>query len=163
MNFEPLVFGRHGALISKNLQHVTAGSCSALALIVDHDLGFLMWLGEVFVEAGCQAVPALQCRQALALAKQLKPPITILVLNPELAGAARAVKLLVAANPAMQIVFIRSATVDPDAGGINYGSQDSIHSIGIRARFSLERPSPWEPISRQRWVAKIRKMLAQRC
>ncbi len=120
-----------------------------------------MWLGEVFVEAGCQAVPALHCRQALALAKQLKPPITILVLNPELAGAARAVKLLVAANPAMQIAFIRSATVDPDAGGINYGSQDSLHSIGIRARFLLERPSPWEPISRPRWVAKIRKMLAQ--
>ncbi len=165
MNSEPLACGQHGALRSEivDLQHVTAGSCSALALIVDHDLGFLMWLGEVFVEAGCQAVPALHCRQALSLAKRLKPPITTLVLNPELPGAARALKLLLAANPGMQVVFIRPSTAEPGEGGMHYRGPDGIHFFGTPVRSSLARPSSWEPISRARWVAKIRRMLARCC
>src|ERR1700733_182860 len=63
---------------------VTAHSCSARALIVDHDLGFLMWLGELFAELGCQAVPAFNCRQALALIERFDLSLTILVINPEL-------------------------------------------------------------------------------
>jgi hypothetical protein len=165
MNSEPLAWGPPGALrfeIVKR-QHVTAGSCSTLALIVDNDLGFLMWLGEVFAEAGCQAVPALHCRQALTLAKRVNSPITTLVLNPELPGAARTVKLLLAANPAMQIVFIRPSTADPEPGDVNYRRLAKIQSSGIPVRFWLERPSALEPISRLQWVAKIRKILARCC
>ncbi len=140
-----------------NLPAVTDGSCSALALIIDHDLGFLMWLGEVFLEAGCHAVPALHCRRALAMAKKLKPPITTLVINPELPGAARTIKTLAAANPDMRVVLIRNSPAQAEAGSVRFGLQKP---SGIQARSTLERPSPWEPISRPAWVSKIRKMLA---
>jgi hypothetical protein len=131
---------------------VTGRSCSALALIIDHDLGFVMWLGELFAELGCQAVPALNCRQALALAKRLNLSITILAVNLELRGARRMVQLLVAANPGVRIVLIRDSADPWNAIRPN--------ASGIQARFTLERPSPGETISRPEWVAKIRKILS---
>lgn len=87
-------------------------SGSTLVLIIDEDLGFLMWLGELFAELGCQAMPALHCRQGLALAKQLKLPITILIANPELRGYQQMVRLLTAANPGLRVIPIRDSTAD---------------------------------------------------
>jgi hypothetical protein len=129
---------------------VIAG-CSALALIIDHDLGFLMWLGEMFSELGYPAVPALHCRQALVLATRLNLPITTLVINPELRGARRMVKTLTAANPGLRVVLIR------DSAARGRGRQGD--PPGIPARSTLERPSPGESISRPEWVAKVRKTL----
>ncbi len=125
---------------------VIAHSCSALALIIDDDLGFVMWLGEIFTELGCQAVPALHCRQALAFIQRIDLPIAILVLNPELRGAKRTVKVLVAANPGLRLVLIQ-------------GSGLHANPSGIQARFTLERPSPGDPISRPEWAARIRRVL----
>jgi hypothetical protein len=105
-----------------------------------------MWLGEVFNELGYQAVPALHCRQALALARQLGLPITTLVVNPELPGAARAIKSLGSANPGMRVVLIRDAA--------------SHNSACASVRRTLQRPSPWDPISRQEWLAKVREVLS---
>lgn len=102
-----------------------------------------MWLGEVFTELGFQAFPALHCRQALTLAKRLERPINALVVNPELPGATRAVKTLLAANPGARVMWIRNAAA---------------HDPGDRHP-TLERPSPWDPISRPEWVAKVRKIL----
>jgi len=110
-----------------------------------------MWLGEVFVELGCQSVPALHCRQALALATRLKLPITTLVVNPELRGARRTVKALLAANPGLRVVLIRDSAAE--------GSGRPADLAGIQPRSTLERPAPGEPISRQEWVAKLRKTL----
>ena len=136
---------------------MTAHSCSALALIIDHDLGFVMWLGEIFTELGCEAVPALHCRQALALTKRFNLPVAILVVNPELRGAERMIKDLVAEHPGVRLVLIRSAPT-PLTGAPGSGLQ-AVPSV-IQSRFSLERPSPAEPISRPEWVAKVRRLLS---
>jgi hypothetical protein len=135
---------------------VTGHSCSALALIIDHDLGFVMWLGEMFTELGCQTAPALNCRQALALIQRIDLPIAILVINPELRGASRIVKMLVAANPALRLVLIRNAPAIQSAA---QGSGREANPSGVQARFTLERPSPAEAISRPEWAARIRKVL----
>jgi hypothetical protein len=124
---------------------VNAGTGSPTALIVDDDLGFLLWLGEMLTESGYQAVPALQCRQALTLVKKLALPIDLLVLNPELRGAKRTIDVLAAEHPRLRVVLIRDPST-PCPG------LDSNHA-------TLERPSAWEPISRPQWVTKIRKVL----
>jgi hypothetical protein len=134
---------------------VTDSSRSPLALIVDHDLGFLMWLGDVFSELGCQALPALQCRQALALTKRLDLSITTLVLNPELPGAARLVEALVRVNPGLRVVQICNAASDPHPNN----GRGRTNPVGVPASFTLQRPSPGEPVSRSEWVVKVRKML----
>jgi hypothetical protein len=109
-----------------------------------------MWLGEIFAELECEAVPALNCRRALALAKRWALPVTTVVLNPELPGAARMVKKLVAANQNVHVVLIRDSAV---------GGRIPADPKGIQARSTLERPSPGEPISRAEWLAKVRESL----
>lgn len=146
--------GERPRLEVANLQPVSTSSRSSVALIIDHDLGFLLWLGEVFAELGCQAIPALHCRQALALTNRLKLSIKTVVVDPELAGAARMVKALTAANPDARVVVIRNAAADPSV------TPRGASANGIRARSVLERPLPWEPVSRPEWVAKVRKALA---
>ena len=115
------------------------------ALIVDDDVGFIIWLGEMLTESGYQAIPALHCRQALTLVKKLALRVDVLVVNPELRGAKQAMKTLSSGQPSLRVVLIR----DPAKSG---PAPDSIHP-------TLERPSAWEPISRPQWVLKIRKVL----
>jgi DNA-binding NtrC family response regulator len=124
---------------------VNAGTGFPIALIVDDDIGYLLWLGEMFAESGYQTIPALHCRQAVELARKLALRVDVLVLNPKLRGAARAVKVLETEHPRLRVVLIR----DPSAPG---PALDSKYA-------TLERPSAWEPISRPQWATKIRKIL----
>ncbi len=124
---------------------MNAGTGSPTALIVDDDVAFILWLGEMFTESGYQAIPALHCRQALALVKRLALRIDVLVVNPELRGATRAMKVLSSEHPRLRVVLIRDpAVADP--------GPDSNHA-------TLERPSASEAISRPQWITKIRKVL----
>jgi hypothetical protein len=78
-------------------------------------------------------------------------PVTILFVNPELRGAARTVNLLAAANPGLRVIVIRDKVEGPSA----------VPTLGaITAQGTLERPSPWEQISRPEWVTRIRKLLS---
>lgn len=122
-----------------------AGPGSPTALIVDDDVGFILWLGEMFTASGYQAYPALQCREALTLTRKLALRVDVLVVNPDLPGATRAMRSLTSAQPALRVVLIR----DPAKSG---PLPHSIHP-------ALERPSAWEPISRPQWIMKIRKAL----
>jgi DNA-binding NtrC family response regulator len=124
---------------------VNAGTGYPTALIVDDDVGFILWLGEMLTETGYQTVPALQCRQALTLVKKLDLRVDVLVVNPELRGAARAMKVLASEHPRLRVVLICNSSTPPAV-------LDSNHA-------KLERPSAWEPISRPQWIAKIRKVL----
>ena len=115
-----------------------------------------MWLGELLGELGCPAVPALHCRQALALARRVNLPLSTLVVNPELPGAGRIVAALADLNPGLRIIQICNSAAHPGQGNGNGRTKPN----GIHARFTLQRPSPWEPVSRPEWVAKIRRVLA---
>jgi hypothetical protein len=152
---------------------VTASSDSTVVLIVDDDVAFLIWLGELFAELRCQAVPALHCRQALALATRFQLPVGTLVVNPKLRGAARMVQLLVAENPGARVVLICDSALhhkgthpvdseprnssEPRNG--NQPRNGSPDRRGIRARLTLQRPLPGEQISHAEWIARIRKTL----
>jgi DNA-binding NtrC family response regulator len=124
---------------------VSPGSGSPTALIVDDDVAFILWLGEMFTASGYQAYPALHCQDALTLAANLALRVDVLVVNPELPGATGAMQSLTSSQPTLRVVLIR----DPAKSG---PVPDSIHP-------ALERPSAWEPISRPQWVLKIRKVL----
>jgi CheY-like chemotaxis protein len=124
---------------------VKAETGSPVALIVDDDVAFILWLGEVLTESGYQAVPALHFRQALSLTKKLALRIDVLVVNPKLRGAERAVETLASAQPSLRVVLIR----DPPAPG----------TVPDSAQPELERPTGREPISKPQWVRKIRNVL----
>ena len=115
--------------------------------IVDGDLGFVWWLGEIFTEAGCRALPALSCEQAVSLMKKLNVGIDLLVLNPQLPGVIRMLKILSSAHPNFKIVAI--------------GNASPALITAIHPQANLERPSSSDSISRPEWLKKIRKLLKE--
>jgi DNA-binding NtrC family response regulator len=79
----------------------------SIALIVDDDLGFVWWFGEIFFRAGYQVVPALSCREALSRVKELDLRVDLVLVNPKLRGVSRMLRLLKRTNRKIRKVFIR--------------------------------------------------------
>ena len=115
--------------------------------IVDDDLGFVWWLGEIFTEAGCRALPALSCEQAVSLIKQLNLGMDVLVLNPQLPGVVGMLQIFRRVRPNFQIVTI--------------GKPSSALTAAIRPKAKLERPSGSASVSRPVWLQEVRKLLKQ--
>ena len=63
------------------------------ALLVDDDVGFLLWLADTFTEAGCDTLPALSYQQAVLQANILEGQVDFLVVNPALLRASEIVRL----------------------------------------------------------------------
>jgi hypothetical protein len=127
---------------------VSGPSGTQTILVVDNDVGFLWWLGEIFTEAGQYAVPALNCSQALSAVKKYHLQVDLLVLNPALTGVSRLVTALDVAGRDLKIVLIREGLL-----GLEYP--------GFRYDATLTRPSGWEPVSRLEWLQKLRTLLKQ--
>ena len=120
-------------------------SASTTVWIVDDDLGFVWWLGELFTEAGCHTLPALSCEQAVSLAKTLAVGIDLLVLNPQLSGAIKMLQILSSAHPNLRIVLI--------------GKAPAAFTEAFHPRATLARPSGSDLISRPEWLKNVRKRL----
>ncbi|MGD0437291.1 MAG: hypothetical protein ABSB86_12570 [Bryobacteraceae bacterium] len=115
-------------------------------LVIDQDLGFVWWLGEIFHAAGCKVMPALSCREALSLAEAANLTVDLIVVNPALTGVSGMIKTLRRTRSA-KIVAIQHRT-------LLGGSRLDTHAV-------LERPSQGEPISRAEWLRTVRGILAQ--
>jgi DNA-binding NtrC family response regulator len=124
---------------------VTQPPAPTTVWIVDDDLGFVWWLGEIFTEAGCRALPALSCEQAVSLMKKLDVGIDLLVLNPQLPGVVKMLQALRDAHPNFKVVAI---------GKISPALATAIHP-----QANLERPNSSDSISRLEWLTKVRKLL----
>lgn len=116
-------------------------------LIVDEDLGFLFWLEDLFHQAGYRAVPALNCRQALALTRKLQLHVDVVAVYEGLPGVSEMIGTLNGAHRPLKIVAIRNP--------------GTVGSADFPAHASLDRPSGWEPISRPDWLKKILSVLQQ--
>ena len=115
--------------------------------IVDDDLGFVWWLGELLSEAGCRALPALSCDQALSLMKEVKVGIDLLVVNPQLPEVAGMLRIFRCANANLKVVAI--------------GKASRAVTAAIRPLTYLERPSGFDPVSRPEWRQKVQKLLKE--
>ena len=73
-------------------------------LMVDDELGFLLWLGTVFGEAGYRAVPAKTVSDAARMARVFPPDV--LLINPELLGAGKLISTLRAHNPNLKVIAL---------------------------------------------------------
>jgi DNA-binding response OmpR family regulator len=63
-------------------------------LVVDHDLGFVFWLGQLLDRVGNEAIPAKSVPDAFSLLSTFKPSVDVLVVNPSLPSAADLVAAL---------------------------------------------------------------------
>ena len=78
-------------------------------LIVDPDLGFVFWLGQVLGNTRWQAVPAKDFQTAMALLRELHlEKIDLLILNPSVQGAADFVQALRISQPNLKVAVALS-------------------------------------------------------
>ena len=77
-------------------------------LIVDPDLGFVWWLGEILRNAGCEVVPALNCQQAITLTKELSLSLDLIFVDPTLAGVRSMIETLKAGQDRIKVVDVGS-------------------------------------------------------
>jgi len=119
-------------------------SRTPVVLIVDEDLGFVWWLGQIFSQAGCQVVPTLNAEQMVSLTRDLNLKVDLIVVNPELPGVPEMLQALTTAR-LPKIVAIRNH----DAG----------IGCAIKADATLERPSGWGPVSEKEWLGCVRKLV----
>jgi DNA-binding response OmpR family regulator len=115
-------------------------------LIVDEDVGFLWWLGELFHEAGYQSIPALSCREALSLARDVKGGVDLVLVHPGLRGVSHLIQALRSMH-AIKVILLQE-----NAG-------ETIP--GLHAEAIIERPTRDEHLSRQEWRQTISRMLRQ--
>lgn len=115
--------------------------------IVDDDLGFVWWLGELFTAAGCRALPALSCDQAISLKKTLNVGIDLLVVNLHLRGVGEMLRVFTRVHPRLKIVAI--------------GPPTEAIETKIRPWTSIERPAAAQSVSRADWLKRVRKLLKE--
>lgn len=116
-----------------------------VVLIVDQDLGFVCWLGELLTQAGYQALPALNSRDAVRIAADLTLPIDVAIVDPRLRGVSKAIKTVRAQYPSLRTIAIGPSRTD------------AIGAIG--AQDTLARPSGSARVSRQEYLRTVRGIL----
>jgi response regulator RpfG family c-di-GMP phosphodiesterase len=110
-------------------------SCATVIniLLVDSDLGFTFWLGQLLDQAGYEAFPAKSIADAIQLLDQLKFQIDLLLLNPTLEGAASLASVLRHSQPHIRIVAVHDPDVYLDGFEMD-ASHPKTHGVDDAAR-----------------------------
>ena len=115
-------------------------------VIVDDDLGFVVWLGQLLTDAGYQAVPAFSCLEAFSHIQQFDVKVDVVIVNPALPGVADMILTLGRTHGPLRIVLIHNPGVD--VSGM------------LPAHAKLTKPRAWHRISRQDWLEKLNQAVA---
>lgn len=110
-------------------------------LLVDSDLGFTFWLGQLLDQAGYEAFPAKSVADAIQLLDQLKFQIDLLLLNPAVEGAVRFAAVLRHSRPQIKIVAIH----DPELAG-DWSEMDDSRPKTYRT----------DDVARNEWLSFVR-------
>lgn len=65
-----------------------------VVLIVDDDIGFVMWLGQALANGGLIAFPALSGEEALARIRDLKLTPILAIVNTKLSGSKKLIRAI---------------------------------------------------------------------
>ena len=104
-----------------------------VVLIVDDDLGFVMWLGQVLSQAGMLPFPAKNGEEGLSRIRDLHLTPDLAIVNPLVKNAAKLIRFL---EPKTTVL-----TLDVPVPG----------SRGLMKRFGSEEPSA------EKWIAKVKR------
>ena len=118
-------------------------------LILDDDLGFVWWLGEVVAAAGYQAIPAPSVAEGERLLSGLRLAINLLIVNPAMPGAAGFIDKCRRAQKNLRVLA---------AVGETEGSEalfDHADAVG-------RKPAEVNDRSASEWVRAIKRVLGPR-
>ena len=116
-------------------------------LIVDEDLGFVLWLGKLLSEGGYNTVPGLSCQQALSHIRELNVLIDAVIVDPTLTGVSEMLQSLRTTESSLRIVFTRAPLIDVREA--------------LPAHATLSKPQSWEPNAPEEWLLEVQKALTE--
>ena len=82
----------------------------AVVLIIDADLGFVIWLGVTLATSGYATVPAATSSAAQQLIDELRAAPHLAIANLDVAGAVDLIQLLRRGNRGLKVIAIEDAT-----------------------------------------------------
>jgi DNA-binding NtrC family response regulator len=113
-------------------------------LIVDKDLGFLFWLGEILAGANYQPWPACNAADAINLmASKRSAPLDLLIVNASVRGASRLIAHFRRHRADLKVIAVDGH--NRALAGVNAWS---------------ERPDPVNTRAKQKWLRAIDRMLS---
>lgn len=116
-------------------------------LILDNDLGFLFWLGDLLHGAGLQPVPALSVSQATELLGEFNLAIDLLVANLAVSGAGDLARNLRHESHA-RIVAALPPGAEPE-------------QLPLDVDIALRKPAEFDEHARSEWLDTIRRVLGE--
>jgi hypothetical protein len=119
-------------------------------LIIDPDLGFVFWLGQMLLAAGYDALPAKGVPEATALLAELGVAVDLLIVNPALAGAPHFVEELRRSKGDLKVLVLAS-----DKGG-------QAHAIR-RPDAILRKPVETDEVTGTVWLRSVEHLLGPKC
>lgn len=119
-------------------------------LIVDEDLGFVVWLGRALFDAGYQALPATTGSDAIARLAHFGATIDLLVVSPEISELAELARYL--RLPQRQIPTIAATEGEGPVGPLPADLDLSV---------SFPKPSVPNTEAQQDWLDLIQNVLAR--
>jgi ActR/RegA family two-component response regulator len=85
-------------------------------LIIDNDLGFLLWLGLSLASRDYLTIPATSCQNALRLVDELQPPtIDLVMINSALPGASGLISVLGSRRGSLKVMSIEDQVCAPQS------------------------------------------------
>jgi hypothetical protein len=117
-----------------------------MVLIVDRDLGFLFWLGQLLADAGYETLPAVSCAEALFHIKTFGVGIDDVIVEEDLPGASEMLQELARVNGSLRIIFIGNPAIHIPAT--------------IPADMTIQRPRSGEPLSPEKWLMRLETVLS---
>ena len=97
-------------------------------LIVDRDLGFVFWLGNVLASGGYPVLAAKDIPDAALLLHQLKSEIGMLIVNPDLEKAAGFILDLQRRQPNLIVIAIADDAHTPVMSGVHASRSKPVHA-----------------------------------
>jgi hypothetical protein len=116
-------------------------------LIVDRDLGFVLWLGHILNKSGSVALPATTIAEAAEMVSLLGVRVDVLITAPGGEGVREFVEELRLASPDLQLVGVGS-------------EEDSPRAMPFPETVWKRRPQGGDEATKWEWVTLIREMAA---
>jgi hypothetical protein len=119
-------------------------------LIIDPELGFVFWLGQMLLAAGYEALPAKGVPEAIALLGELGVAVDLLIVNPALPGAPKLAEELRRSRGDLKVLVLAS-----DNGGQTRAipSPDAI----------LRKPLQTDEAAGALWLHSVEQILGRKC
>jgi DNA-binding NtrC family response regulator len=117
-------------------------------LIVDRDLGFVFWLGQILNRAGYRAFPAKTCEDAVELLSRLNLEIHLLIVDGSMAGAVELAGGLRCRQTHLKVIALTGEGEERSAA---FPGADASH----------RRCSSGDATSQKEWLAAIEGVFAR--